>query len=430
MPSRQIRLSLRSNKKSEMMRKWCLYIIGVLPLWVQAQTLSLDECLTLARDNYPAVEQYGLIDQTRQFTLANAAKGWLPQVSASAGLYGFTDIVDAERLALMGMDMDNHVGTASLTVRQNIFDGGQIAAGRRVTRAQSEVQERQLDVTMYGVDDRVQQLFFGILMLDDQTAQNELLQQDLEVSYQSVESLMKGGLANQSDLDAIKVEQIKAQQQRESLLASRRAYAKMLGIFIGKEGDVLTLARPSTEAMTTTGDGERPELRLYAAQDRLLDAQRKQLNAKLWPTVSAFGIGLWHTDVTELVKSSMLIGGISLSWNFGALYTRKNDLRKLDTERLSIDSQRRTFLFNNRLQSESSNGTIESLRAQIAQDEEIVRLRESIREKSAKKVEEGTQSVNELVRDVNAVSQARQQKALHEIQLMKELYNFRHIVGK
>lgn len=402
-----------------------------LPIAVAAQSLTLDECVEKACTNYPAVKQYGLIERTRDYTLSNAAKGWLPQIGLSAGAYAFTDIIDGDFQSGMGIDMDNYLLNASVSVSQAIYDGGQVSATRKVARAQAEVERRQIDVTMYDIDERVQQLFFGILLLDEQLRQNALLQEDLTISYNSVASMLDGGVANQSDLDAVKVEQIKARQQEGALKSSRKAYLRMLGVFIGEDiSQDITLVTPQS-CQTAIGSDvtSRPELSLFRAQESLLDAQRSQLNTRLRPTLSAFAMGMTHSSVTDLMNNSVLLGGLSFSWNFGALYTRKNDIKKLEVQRLTIDSNRETFLFNTRLENEDSNGAIETLRAQIEQDEEIVTLRESIRSKSERKVEAGTESVNEMLRDINAVSQARQQKALHEIQLVKEQYNLKHIKG-
>lgn len=399
-----------------------------------AQSLTIDECVEKAQANYPAVKQYKLIEQSRNYSMANATKGWLPQIGVSAGAYGFTDIIDNDLLNMMGVDMENYLLNGSVTLSQNIYDGGQISTSKRITQAQAEVEKRQLDVTMYEIDEKVQQIFFGILMIDEQIEQNRLLQEDLSISYNSVESMMKGGIANQSDLDAIKVEQVKARQQLGSLQSSRKAYVRMLGIFIGEPLDErCTLQTPSPSTTTIRFWSEdlilRPELTYYSAQERLLDEQRKRLNSDLRPTLSAFATGMIHNSVTDMINNGILVGGLSLSWNIGALYTRKNDIQKLNLQRLTIASNRETFLFNNRLQNEDSNGAIENLKTQIEQDDEIVSLRESIRSKSEKKVESGTESVNEMLRDINAVSQARQQKALHEIQLTKEIYNLNHIRG-
>jgi len=205
-----------------------------IPLF--AQVLSLKEARQMAHNNYPAIKQYQMIEQSKDYSLENAAKGWLPQVSASAGAYAFTDIIQMnELLQQVGLDMENYMANASVTIRQKVYDGGQIAANKLVASAQSEVQRRQLDVSLYAINERIDQLYFGVLLLDEQLAQNDLLQKDLANSEQTIRSMMKGGVANQSDLDAILVEKVKAEQQQEVLQTSRKAYLGMLGVFIGKE---------------------------------------------------------------------------------------------------------------------------------------------------------------------------------------------------
>ena len=201
----------------------------------------------------------------------------------------------------------------------------------------------------------------------------------------------------------------------------------MMGIFIGRKTDESTVLQKPATVDVLNNEVNRPEMDYFKSQSKLLDARRKQLDTKLMPKLSAFGMGTYHTTVSDMINSGMLAGGLTLSWNIGALYTRKNDIKNIDIQRLMIDSQRETFLFNNSLQNESTNGNIATLKRQINQDDEIVSLRESIRGKSEKRVKLGTESVNEMLRDINAVSQARQQKALHEIQLLKEIYSLKTI---
>lgn len=409
-----------------MTRKFFLLAMILLPIAVHA--LSLNEARSMACDNYPAIRQYRMIEQSRDFTLDNVMKGWLPQVSLSAGAYGFTDILRSDqRMEQAGMDMNNFMANASVMIKQSVYDGGQIAARKKVVWAESQVQKQQLDVSMYAINEQVDQLFFGILLLDEQLKQNALLQKDLATSEQTIRSMMTGGIANQTDLDAILVERLKVEQQKESLLASRQAYLRMLGVFVGKDlvAAAETLEKPAQGYVRANVN--RPELKYYASQNLLLDAQRKQLNTQLRPTVGIFGMGMVHSKMSDMLNNGMMVAGVSVSWNIGALYTRKNDIRKIEVQRQINDSQREVFLFNNRLQNEEADGAIASLKRQIEKDEEIVRLRENIRGKSDRKVELGTKSVNELVSDINAVSLARAQKAMHEIQLLKEIYRQKNI---
>lgn len=411
------------------MIKKMVTLLGIaFPLMVQAQALTIEDCRQMAHDNYPAIRQYKLIEQLRDYTVENAAKGWLPQIGISAGAYAFTDILSAnEQMKAMGIDMKNYMVNGAVSVKQNIYDGGQISAGKQTAKAQAEVEKHRLEVSMYEVNDRVEQLFFGVLMADEQLKQNELLQSDLGASEKTLRSMVTNGTATQSDHDAIRVEQIKALQQQDALKETRAAYLRMLSIFIGKtlDGNIV-LNKPSEKKIGLT-ENNRPELAFYSSSERRIEADRKQLNSRLKPTIGLFGTGAWHTQVSDMINQGILFGGISVSWNLGALYTRKNDLRKLEVQREQNNSQRDVFLFNNRLQNEDTNGTIRALRQQIERDEEIVELRESIRSAGEKKVMQGTESANELVRDINAVSMARQAQALHEIQLLKALYHLRYL---
>src|SRR4051812_25530756 len=65
------------------------YIIAVMYLLitvgpVTAQTLPIDSCYALAVRNYPLIKQYELIEKTKEYTLNNAGKAYLPQLSVHA----------------------------------------------------------------------------------------------------------------------------------------------------------------------------------------------------------------------------------------------------------------------------------------------------------------------------------------------------------
>jgi len=417
-----------------------ILLSSLFTLHLSAQELTLDKCKQMARDNYPAIRQYGLIEQSRDLTLSNAAKAWLPGVSVTGFGVAMTDVLEASPLG----EMKNTMYGASLSVSQVLYDGGAIGAQRRVARAKSQVDEAQIEVQLYNVNERVEQLFFGILMIDEQIKQVGLLQENLGISEKTVRSMMSSGLANQSDHDQVQVNQIQAEQQLVNLKTMRKAYETMLKSFIGDpllspeertpsnsplKGEELKLVKPdltvvSFNSSPLRGGQEgsfRPELLLFASQENLLSSQRKALDSQLMPTLSAFGMASYHNKLMPIVKDRNLMAGLMLKWNIGALYTRKNDLASLKNQQLQIDVQRETFLFNNNLQQQQSNGQIENLRQQMALDDKAVALRESILEKARKKVEMGTETVNELLRDVNAVTEARQQKAVHEIQLLQEI---------
>ena len=138
-------------------------------------------------------------------------------------------------------------------------------------------------------------------------------------------------------------------------------------------------------------------------------------------------MGMYHNKVLDMMKPAMLAGGITLSWKISPFYTRKNDLRSIETKKSMIDQERETFLFNIHLQNEKEQSVVEDLREKLKQDDEIIRLRENIHSVSVTKVQNGIQTINEMLRDVNAVNEARQQKSIHEIQLLEAMYQLKNI---
>ena len=413
--------------------KRCLFCLLALACAVDGfAQVTLEQCKEWARANYPLIRRYDLVEQSRQFTVENAMKAWLPQVGLSAGASYQSDVtslpVEIPGVDIPALSKDQY--DVSLTVTQQMYDGGQTAAAKRIVNAQGDVEREQVSVAMYGVNERVDQLFFGVLVLDEQIRQVNVLKDDLSLALASVEAMVKGGVANQTDVDAVKVEQVKARQRETSLLTRRNTYLKMLSTFIGKEiGGGDTLVKP-TPPVLQNGANCRPELALYAAQERLLDARQKSLNVALRPNVGLFARGGYGNPGLNMLKDDFdayYKVGVTLSWSFGSLYTRANDRRNIDIERQTVQSERDAFLFNTRLQTEMQIGAVDNLREQLRQDDEIITLRRRIREKAELRVANGTETVNEMLRDINAVSDAQLGKRLHEIQLLQEMYKIKHL---
>lgn len=387
--------------------------------------ITLQECRQKAHDNYPLIKQYDLVERLRDYNIANASTANLPQVSVTGLTTYHTDMI--KKNLPLTLDTKNYIYGGMLQVSQSVYDGGAVAARKKITKADANVSSEQLNVSMYDVNSRVDQMFFGTLLLDEQIKQNKLLQEDLALSRKNVEAMMKNGIANQSDIDAIKVEQLNAEQQMKSMMEQRHSYIMMLAIFIGEKlDDGTTFSRPSGD-MPESMEVKRPELRLFDAKTILLNEREKALDVNLKPKFGLFVSGLWGNTGLDMINKSMLMAGAKLTWNIGGLYTRKNDKRQIEANRQQIESNRETFLFNTRLQTAGETSVINDLKQKIQTDDAIVVLRTSIRSKAERKVANGTLTINEMLRQINAESEAKQAKALHEVQLLKEIYQLKNI---
>jgi len=413
-----------------------ILLFTMMPIMAQAQTL--EQCQLAAERNYPLIRQYDLISKTTDLTVANIQKGWLPQVSASAqatlqsDVTAFPDQIQ-KVYQQMGIDMEGlrkdqyRVG---IDVQQTVYDGGSIKSQKEIVRQQGEVQSAQNEVTMYNVRKRVNEMYFGLLLIDEQIKLNSDLQELLSANEKKLASMYKSGTAAESDYQSVKAERLNVMQQATGLQSQRQALIRILSAFCGIE--VKRAEKPNYQLSTVKSQLEvrRPELKAIDAQLRLADAQEKALDAALMPKLGVFAQGFYGYPGYNLFEDMMghkwsLNGmiGARLTWNIGALYTRKNDRAKLNAQRSIFNIQRETFLFNNNLEQIQQNENIERYRKLMADDEEIITLRNAVRRAAESKLSHGIIDVNDLVKEINAENGARVQQTIHEIEMLKEIYN-------
>lgn len=424
--------------------------LAVLSLPTQAQTL--EECQQAAERNYPLIRQYSLIERTTELTVANIKKGWLPQVTAQAQASLQSDVTawPGEMLGMMqqlgvkmaGLKKDQY--RVGVDISQTIYDGGNISLQQEIARRQGEVEAAQTESSLYGVRRRVNEMYFGLLLLDEQIEQNQSLQQLLASNEQKLASMLKHGTAAQSDYNAVKAERLRAAQTMSSLHAQRQTLARMLSVFCGIEvGRELQLPVPGgtadtgVAALAASGwEVERPELKALDAQLRLTDAKEKALDAALKPRLGLFAQGYYGYPGLNMFDDMMRhrwslngIVGARLTWNIGALYTRRNDKVALSTQRDMLNTQREVFLFNNGLEKTQQYEDIERYRQLMADDEEIIELRSSVRKAAESKLAHGIIDVNSLITEINNEIAARQQQKVHEIEMVKEFYELKTTIN-
>lgn len=396
--------------------------------------VTLEECQRKTQDNYPLVRQYGLVEKTKEYNLENAARGYLPQFALSAKASYQSEVteipVKLPGVDLKGLPKDQY--QVMLELQQKIWDGGGVRMKKKQTTAEAEVEKEKLNVDMYALNSRVNDLYFGILLLDEQLKQNALLQDELERNYRQISAYVENGIANQADLDAVKVEQLNTRQKRLELVSSRSAYLKMLSLLIGEElsqETVLEKPVPQSSDILAVSEIRRPELSLFDAQGAGLQVQEKALNVRHLPQLGLFVQGAYGNPGLNMLKnefSPYYIAGVRLSWNFGSLYTLKNDRRVIENKRQQLDTNRDVFLFNTRLEMTQQDQAIRSLEKQMQDDNEIIRLRTNIRKSAEAKVANGTLTVTEMLRELTNESLARQSKALHEIQRLMGIYQLKY----
>ncbi|MCC8426402.1 TolC family protein [Mucilaginibacter sp. UR6-11] len=401
----------------------------------EVRPLTIAEAYRLARENYPLIRQRDLIARSGSYSVTNAARGYLPVVSVNgqatyqSTVTSFPFSIPIPGFSVPKYSRDQYKAYAELD--QVVYDGGLISNQRQTARANEEIQQQNLEVNIYALYDRVNQLYFGALLIAEQLNQNNLLKKDVQNGIDKAKAMVAGGTAYRSSVDELSAQLLQAEQARISLRALQKAYLGMLSLLINVPLDEHSvLERPVQPVLSD--DINRPEIRYYEVQKKMDELQEGLLKVQLRPKLGFFvqeGYGRPGLNMLSNAFSWYYIGGLRLSWNLGGWYTFKNQKELLKIHRETLDIQKETFLFNTALTQEQQLADIGKYRELFRTDQAIIALRESVKKAAAAQLENGVLSAHDYLSQVNAEDLARQNQILHEIQLLQEAYSYQNTTG-
>jgi outer membrane protein TolC len=417
--------------------KQILTILLLLPAMLRAQqSLNLQKTYELAQQNYPLIKQKDLIRQSKDITIDNLRKGFLPQISLS-GQATYQSEVTQVKIPVPGvtitpLDKDQYKMLAD--INQLIYDGGVIKEQKSIQQLNEDAEQQKIEVELYKLKERINQFFLGVLFLDEQLKQVDLIKADLNTGIKKVEAQVNNGVAFKSNLNVLKAELLKAEQRIIELKSSRKGLIDVLGLFINQSlPENIQLEKPLADAAVNTGDIQRPELKLFSTQEKLLGGQVKLIDSRNKPKASLFLQGGYGRPGLNFLKNEFeffYITGLRLNWGLGGLYTRRNEKKLVTINQQIVTTQKEVFLLNTNLQLKQQQAEIDKLVQLVATDKEIIDLRIKVKDAAKAQLENGVITASDYLREVNAEDQARQSLITHQIQLLQAQINYNTISGK
>ncbi|HIY49821.1 MAG TPA: TolC family protein [Candidatus Barnesiella excrementavium] len=399
-----------------------------------AAQVTLSECVEKARNNYPQIQELGLIREAEKYDLSTASQSWLPQLTISGKAQYQSKVVEMpfeipEFKFNLPHDQYSLVGEVS----QTIWDGGSTASKKRLVSADAKIQSKQLEVSLYGLRQKVENIFLGILLIDKQITQNEIAVKSLYRNRESVLAGIEHGVSYQSNLSIVDVNILNYKQTISSLHADRQAYVDILGRLTGEDLSQARFVEPPVDLPIDTATLARPELQLYKAQLEQTQIQRRDLQSNLYPKLNLSlqgGIGRPGLNILKNEFEPYYIVGVKLQWNLGALYSRKNDIRKIAVQKERIERQQEAFVLNTMLDVTDQLNEVHKAEQVLAQDREIIRLREDIRQAGEEQYKQGVIMLTDLMDMIDEEFNARVAQSLHQVQLVMAICELRNTLGQ
>ena len=406
--------------------------------------VTLEECVTLAQDNYPLIQKYDLLKQTKEVNLSDINKSWLPQIN----VYGqgtvqnetpsfpesLAGIISQTGTNISGLNEWQYKVGADIS--QNIWDGGTSKTKRKIEHAEDAERQAAMDVQLYAIRERVEDLYFGILLMDEQIEQTRNMQALLQSNLDKLRSMQKNGTAMQSDVDMVEAQYLSTNQQLIQAESASGSYRKVLELFTGKSLAGQELLKPDA-SIPQDLKPDRPELRQFEAQLLANEAKNASITASTMPKIGLFAQAYYGYPGFDYFESMMnrdpsfnILAGVKVSWNIGAFYHKKNDKRKLRFASDNIIVERDIFLFNTNLKTRSQLDRIDELKAVMKENDRIVQLRENVRKAAESQLDNGIIDATALLTKLTDEKQARLNASYHEIQLLQNIYQLKYTLNK
>lgn len=406
--------------------------------------VTLEECVTLAQDNYPLIRKYDLLKQTKEVNLSDINKSWLPQIN----VYGqgtvqnetpsfpesLAGIISQTGATISGLNEWQYKVGADIS--QNIWDGGTSKTKRKIEHAEDAERQAAMDVQIYAIRERVEDLYFGILLMDEQIEQTRNMQALLQSNLDKLRSMQKNGTAMQSDVDMVEAQYLSTNQQLIQAESASGSYRKVLELFTGKSLAGQELLKPDA-SIPQDLKPDRPELRQFEAQLLANEAKNASITASTMPKIGLFAQAYYGYLGFDYFESMMnrdpsfnILAGVKVSWNIGAFYHKKNDKRKLRLASDNIIVERDIFLFNTNLKTRSQLDRIDELKAVMKENDRIVQLRENVRKAAESQLDNGIIDATALLTKLTDEKQARLNASYHEIQLLQNIYQLKYTLNK
>jgi outer membrane protein TolC len=411
-----------------------LLILMVICFWqpvtvygqeIDPPAIHLREAYQLLIENWPVSDKVEYQHRITELNRRIAGSGWHPDLQVSARVSYQSDVTEVPFSApgtespVFSKDHYNF----SLNLTQSIYDGGRTRALQQAEQYAGDTELARVEMDMYSIRIRMEQVWFGLLLLQKEYEVFQLMREDIHEQLGLVRTRVENGVLLPGDELVMRAELIRNEQEltriNGRIKAGYSVLSELLGIEISTDVELRTdeyshLPESSTDEMM------RPEFSLFDAGSRLLEAQKKAAGSEMMPAVSLFATSAYGRPGLNVFEDDLQlywILGLRAQWSFKNSRNAKLRTEVISLAKNSIDADRNAFSRNLNASLSSLEEEIDAMRILIEQDEEVVRLRTLVAEEKKNMLMSGTITSTEYINERNAENRARLNLETRKIRL-------------
>ena len=416
------------------MKKIIFYIILLSSFGIFAQEkLELKECYRLVEKNYPLAKKQDILEKQNQLELKSIGAGKLPQAALEAQATYQSDVIEIPLPNSPVEPLNKDQYRATVSVNQLIYGAGIIDAKAEAATAELKANKKQVEVNLYQLKNRINQLFFSILLVQEKRELLRAKERQLDARLKEVQSGVKNGVLLPSSDKVLRAELLKIRQDLTELELNRTRLLETLSALTGTSfSEDIELEEPELLPISEK-NLNRPEQELFSLQKEMVDANANLLSKETAPKLAGFATGGYGNPGLNMLDNSFqpfYIVGLKLNWNFLDWDANKKKREALSMKKDLIENEAEVFQLNTNIELEEQQSEIGKYRKFLASDEEMTRLREEVVAAAESQLRNGVITSSEYITELTNLYEASTRLKTHQIQLKLAIANFNLIKGE
>jgi len=313
-----------------------------------------------------------------------------------------------------------------IDIYQNLYNGGRAKSLQVINASNDRINQQTVEISLYNVNEIINQLYFSVLLVQEQIKLLNSTSEDLKAQKDFVDSQIKSGTVLRGSSLVIQKEMLSLDQLVIELEIRKDTNKDLLGAWIEEDIKQVQLLLPSAVNSKTSGLN-RPEIKMFDYKMEVFQSQVGLIDANRRPDIGLFGtVGIGYPnpyDWFNATNSPYALIGLKLSWNIVDYGKAKNDRESVQLQQQIILAEKENYLKNLNNSVSNLESEVRKYDQLIMKDIEIIDLQEKIVSQSASQLQNGTLTSSNYIIEVNKGLQAKLNKKIHEIKLVESYIN-------
>lgn len=409
-----------------------ILLFGMITTGVHAQNaepVTLEYCYERIRTEYPIAEKLELQDRITALNVQLRQTGLYPEISLNGSASYQSDVTEVGFAGPAAPDFSKDHYSIGVDVTQPLYDGGRTGSLKEAARKAGEVAKAVVEVDLHTVRRQVDQVYFGVLLLQKQSSTIAILKEDLQEQLRSVQSMVENGMILPGNALTLQAELLKVEQQQAETQANIEAAYELLSQLIGEEvsrerGVAVPEVVPD---YNSAGDYKRPEFEVFRNKEEELKARVGTIHSAKLPVLSAFAKTAYARPGLNAFNDDMQlywIVGVKAQWSFRNWRNADKQKQVVMVQQAQLQAEEDAFTRQLEASIHETESRIQSLNEKIRLDEQVLNLREQVVQEKQNLLDEGAITSTEYITELNAASRARLNMEIHKVQLVQARYEY------